>query len=144
MPDPMSWFWRELLKVLMAPLIAFGALAIGITEAYGQGEGAAWFVLAVVFAAGTAGILTEAVIAWRRGTLFIRDQRKIQERRARNLRLSRVLIGPAVALAVVLRFFPDMARLALFGIAAGYLVPGSVGLLIHFAKNHREIERLTT
>lgn len=54
------------------------------------------------------------------------------------------MIGPAVALAVLLAYFPDMARLALFGLAAGYLVSLSVGLLIHFAKNHREIERLTT
>ena len=140
----MSWFWRELLKVLVAPLIAFGLLAVGISEAYSQGKAAAWFVLAVAFAAGAAAILTEAIIAWRRGTLFIRNRRKIRERRARNLQLSRVLIGPAVAFVLLLAFFPDMARLALFGLAAGYLVPWSVGLLIHFAKNHREIERLTT
>jgi hypothetical protein len=70
--------------------------------------------------------------------------RKIEERRIRNKRLSRVLIGPSVALAWLLAFFPEMARLALFGLAAGYLVPWSVGLLIHFAKSQREIERLTT
>ena len=130
--------------MLLAPLIAFGVLAMAIAEAHDRGERVAWVVLAAVFAAGAAAILTEGVIAWRRGTLFIRDRRKIQERRDRNLRLPRVLIGAAMALAVLFAFFPDMARLVLLGLAAGYLVPWSIGLIIHFAKNHREIKRLTT
>ena len=41
-------------------------------------------------------------------------------------------------------FFPGMVAIALLGLIAGYLVPISVALLLHFAKNHREIERLTT
>jgi hypothetical protein len=141
---PVSWFWRELLKVLIAPLFAFGVLAMAIAEAYDRGERVAWFVLAAAFSAGAAAILLEGVVAWRRGTLFIRDRRKIEKRSARNLRLSRVLIGPAFALAALLAFFPQMARLVLFGLTAGYLVAWSVGLVLHFAKNHREIERLTT
>jgi hypothetical protein len=139
----LPWFWRELLKVSAFPLLAFGLLAIACLEAAGEGA-RGWGAFAVGIGGGALGSGYERFRAWRRNELFIRDPAQVATRRARAREVSASILGPAVGLAVAVTVFPGLLRIVLFALGAGYLVPMSILVVVHFALHHEEIERIAS
>jgi hypothetical protein len=134
--DP--WARRELSKLLIFPAFACSAAVLGALVADGDG---AWLAYAGGLAAGLVAIAGEFLVRRARSELFVRDRAEIARRRARNRAAGRS-IGAAVVVAALFGVAGGSLQAAAFGFAAGYLLPLSVFLFLHFARHRDEIRRL--
>ena len=137
----MKWYLREVSGVLLTLFAAIGLLIWAINEASGADSGTTVLTLGLV--GGAIPITIEFLIAWHRKELFIRDRAKIASKQARNKQLARIFFVPAVVFGVLMTNYSGSFKVAILGLFAGYLLPYSILLTIHFMKNHKEIKKLT-
>jgi hypothetical protein len=137
----LSWFAKEFTAVLLALAFSIISLIWAIVEASDSPH--QYSVVAIGFAGGFISILIEFIVAYRNGTLFLKDKKVVAAKKAKNVKLARLLFMPAVAFGIVFAYFPGSAKVFLLSLAAGYLLPYSFGLLVHFLKNHKEIEKIS-
>ncbi len=135
----LSWFAKEFTAVLVVVAVSILLLIWAIVEASDSHQ---YSVVAIGFAGGFIPILIEFIVAYRNGTLFIKDKKAVAARRARNRRLAKLSFIPAVVFGMVALRFPESVKVLLLSLAAGYLLPYSIGLCVHFLKNHKEIEKI--
>jgi hypothetical protein len=136
-----SFYARNLSAITFIAIVPIwvGFVAFRKAAAIEHGTG----VLVLGLACGAIPIVIELIIAWRKGRLFIRDKAEIMARQSRNKQLARNMLWPAAGLGVTLSYFPAGWQIFLLAVIAGYLLPFSIALIIHFVKNHREIESIT-
>jgi len=137
----LSWFIKELTAVLVIVMFSIVSLIWAIVEASDSPH--KYSVVAIGFAGGFIPILIEFIIAYRNGTLFIKDKKAVAAKKAKNVKLARSLFLPGIAFGLVFAYFPGSIKVFLLSLAAGYLLPYSVVLLMHFLKNHKEIEKIS-
>jgi len=136
----LSWFVKEFLAVLIALSLSVASLVWAAMEASIPPH--QYSVLVIGFASGFIPILVEFVISYRNGTLFLKDKEAVAAKKAKNVKLARLLFIPGVTFGVVFAYFPESVRVFFLSVTAGYLLPFSVALLIHFLRNHKEIEKI--
>jgi len=135
----LSWFVKEFAAVLLVVATSILLLIWAIIEASNSSQ---YSVVAIGFAGGFIPILIEFIVSYRNGTLFLKDTKAVAAKRAKNVKLARLSFGPAVALSIVFAYFPGAVKVFLLSLAAGYLLPYSIVMLVHFLKNHKEIEKI--
>lgn len=135
-----SWFVKELTAVLAMLVFSILFLIWAIVEASDSPH--QYSVVAIGFAGGFIPILVESIISYRNGTLFLKDKKAVAAKKAKNVRLARLLFMPGVAFGIVFAYFPGSVKVFLLSSGAGYLLPYSIGLLVHLLKNHKEIEKI--
>lgn len=135
-----SWFVKEFTLVLSVLVVSIILPIWAINEASDSHQ---YSVVAIGFAGGFIPILIEFIIAYRNGTLFLKDKKAVAAKKAKNVKLARILFGPGVAFGITFAYFPGSVKVLLLSLAAGYLLPYSIALLVHFLKNHKEIEKIT-
>ena len=136
----LSWFAKEFTAVLVVLVTSILLLIWAIVQASDSPH--KYSVVAIGFVGGFIPILIEFIVAYRNGTLFIKDKKAVAARMARNRRLAKLSFIPAVVFGIVALRFPGSMKALLSSLAAGYLLPYSIGLLVHFLKNHKEIEKI--
>ena len=136
----LSWFAKEFTAVLTFLVISILSLVVAIIQASDSPH--KYSVVAIGFVGGFIPILIEFIVAYRNGTLFIKDKKAVAARVARNRRLGKLSLIPAIVFGIVALRFPESIKVLLLSLAAGYLLPYSIGLLVHFLKNHKEIEKI--
>lgn len=134
------WLVQRLTLIAVILLMAGGLLIAAFQQASKLNSGTT--VLTIGFLVGFIPIMIELFIAWRNHTLFIRDKATIISRQARNRRIVDIFIGPSIVFAVLVKYFPHSLQTALAAISAGYLLPYSIFLTIHFVLHHKEIEKI--
>lgn len=139
----LSWLAKELFAVLFILLVSIVISGWAIAETSGSALRYRYIVLAMGFLTGFIPITIEFIVSVKNGTLFIRDRKVIAERKQKNRRLARLLIAPAIVLGMLFAYFPGSIKIFLLSGASGYLLPYSVGIVVHFIKNHKEIEKIT-
>ena len=135
----LSWFAKEFTAVLVILALSILLLIWAVAEASHASQ---YSVVAIGFVGGLIPILMEFIVSYRNGTLFLKNKKVVATKKAKNAKLARLLLVPAVAFGIVFAYFPGSARVFLLSLAAGYILPYSFGLLLHFLKNHKEIEKI--
>ncbi len=134
-----SWFVKEFTIVLSVLAISIILPIWAIIEASNTRQ---YSVVAIGFAGGFIPILIEFIISYLKGTLFLKDKKAVAAKKAKNTKLARLLFAPGVAFGIAFAYFPGSMKVLLLSLAAGYLLPYSIALLVHFLKNHKEIEKI--
>lgn len=136
----LSWFVKEFTAVLV--ILAFSLLSLIWAVVEASDSSHQYSVVAIGFAGGFIPILIEFIVSYRNGTLFLKDKKAVASKKQKNVKLARLLLMPGIAFGVVFAYFPGLIRIFLLSLAAGNLLPFSFGLLMHFLKNHKEIEKI--
>lgn len=137
----LSWFMKELATVLLVLAFSILSLIWAIIEASDSPH--QYTVFAVGFGGGLISILIEFIVSYRNGTLFLKNKQDVAAKKQGNIKLARLLLMPGVAVGITFAYFPGSLKVMLLSFVAGYLLPFSFGLLIHFIKNHKEVEKIT-
>lgn len=107
----LSWFAKEFTAVLTFLVASMLLLVVAIIEASDSPH--KYSVVAIGFAGGFIPILIEFIVAYRNGTLFIKDKKAVAARVARNRRLAKLSFVPAVVFGIVLLRFPESMKVRL-------------------------------
>lgn len=136
----LSWFTKELISVITILVFSIAILILATLEFSGLSN--QYFVFVVGIFSGIIPIIYEVYIAHKNGSFFLKNKDAIAAKKAKNAKITKSLLALGAGFGLTFALFPDLIRLFLLSAAAGYLLPFSLLLLIHFLKNHKEIEKI--
>jgi hypothetical protein len=139
----LPWFWRELSIISLPPLLGVAVLGFALAQALAEGGSTAMWALVGGLVAGVIAVGLSFAVDRYRGELPSRDNVEIAKRRRRNKQQAQVIARIAVPVAVVAVAFPGIGQVALLAFCAGYLIAWGAWIVVHFARHHAEIERVS-